>query len=75
VKSMSRIWVLLEQGPKVEWFCWGQICWVLEETVLKGGSSEGAHLGNRLLLPVVLLFRQWRRKWGMMFLCLPTEGF
>jgi hypothetical protein len=51
------------------------VCGVDEEAVLEVGSSEGAHLGNGLLFSVVVLFHQWGRKWGMMFLHLPSEGF
>jgi hypothetical protein len=75
MESVRQIWVCLEEGPEVEWLCRSQVCGVDEEAVLKVGSSEGTCLGNRLLLSMVALFRQWGRKWGVMFLHLPTKGF
>jgi hypothetical protein len=75
MESMSRIQVCLEERLEVKWLCSSWVCGIDEEAVLEVASSKGAYLGNRLLLSVVALFCQWGRKWGMMSLCLPTEGF
>jgi hypothetical protein len=69
VEGMGHVWVHLEEWSNIEWFDRSGLCWVLKETVLEVGSSEGACMRSRLLLSVVVLsFCQWERKWGMMFL-------
>jgi hypothetical protein len=75
VKGVHCIRVHLEEGLEVGWLHRRQVCGVDEEAVLEVSSSEGACLGNNLLLSVVALFCQWGRKWGMVSLCLLTEGF